>query len=114
MNQFETLAIMTVIDNIEAQLRGVKTLLAAARSAPGAPARATQNPVPPADVTSYDLSDDDEDAIDQAMRAQQAMLDERSKKIAEAMAKVHGDTWAATAADMAPPPAAAPSEPTHS
>lgn len=35
MNQFERLAIFTVLEGIEGQLRGLKTLLAAGNSQPG-------------------------------------------------------------------------------
>ncbi len=81
MNHFERVAIFTLVENIESQLRGLKTLLAAS-SNQGSPARehkVTQT----TDIDSHELSDDEEAILQKTLEeARQAEID-RMRKAAE-------------------------------
>lgn len=81
MNHFERVAIFTVVENMENQLRGLKTLIAAASSA-----SSTSQPhktTPTLDVDSQELSDEDEDKLQEQIEKGRKLEIERMSKSAE-------------------------------
>jgi len=78
MDQFERIAVVTIIDNIEHQLRGLKTLLAASANKRG-PHQTVK--IPQSSVDSQHYASEDEEA-DLALRLEEESL--RLKQDAEA------------------------------
>lgn len=82
MNQFERTAIFTMIENIESQLRGLKTLIATAANVNVAPGKSTK--VETLNIDTEELSDTEEkeltDIIEQARRAQTTLLAKRAEE----------------------------------
>lgn len=81
MNHFERVAIFTTIENIENQLRGLKTLIAAS-AAPHAPV--THKTTPTMDHDSHELSEDDEEKLQKELEHARTVEIERMRKAAEA------------------------------
>lgn len=94
MNHFERVAIFTTIENIENQLRGLKTLIAAS-AAPDA--KSTHKVTPTLDTDSHELSDDDEDRLAKELEAARETEIQRMRKAAEAT--FQGE-WAKTSDGM--------------
>lgn len=76
MNQFERVAIFTAIEGIEAQLRGVKALIAAASGAPQGKAETHKTTSTLSDFESHELSDEE----DQKLQAQLLALREKQMR----------------------------------
>lgn len=81
MNHFERVAIFTLVENIEAQLKGLKTLIAAS-SSQGGPAnhKVTQT----LETDSHELSDEDEDKLQKQIEIARKDEVDRMRKTAEA------------------------------
>lgn len=103
MNHFEKLAVYTVIENIEGQLRGLKTLLAASGGA-DLGAKQQQNPVPRFDGTTYATSESEEQEIAAMMAGITAenLRKAQADQLAQAAAAAHGALWS-DAATVSPP-----------
>jgi hypothetical protein len=97
MNHFERVAIFTLVENIEAQLRGLKTLIAA--SANQTPA-ATHKTTPTLDTDSMELSDEDEDKLQKQIESARKAELERMAQTAQAHFQQEWDLTARTMADL--------------
>jgi hypothetical protein len=82
MNHFERIAIFTVVENIESQLRGLKTLIAASSSAQG-PSPSTHKTTPTLDTDSHELSDEDEEKLHRELELARTTEIARMRKEAE-------------------------------
>ncbi len=94
MNHFERMAIFTAIENLEAQLKGLKTLIAASNS----PAEKSHKTTPILETDSLELSDEDEDKLQKELEASRLAQIEKMRKAAEAHFQ---DEWSLTANTMA-------------
>ena len=81
MNHFERVAIFTVIENLENQLRGLKTLIAASANGASDP---TQHKVTATlEADSPELSEEDEDRLQRELELTRQREIERMRKTAE-------------------------------
>ncbi len=96
MNHFERVAIFTLVENIENQLKGLKTLIAA--SANQGTSSASHKVTPTLEMDSHELSDDDEDRVERAISEAREEEVQKMRKSAEATFQTE---WDATAQGMA-------------
>lgn len=96
MNHFERVAIFTLVENIESQLKGLKTLIAASSSNAGAPE--THKVTPTLAVDSDELTDDEEDKLAKEIHEAQTTAVNKMVKNGEA---VFQNEWALAAEGMA-------------
>ncbi len=80
MNHFERVAVFTVIENMESQLKGLKTLIAAA-SSPTSPA--THKTTQTLETDSQELSEEEELRLEEALKAAQDKEVKRMRQSAE-------------------------------
>ncbi len=84
MNHFERMAIFTLIENVESQLKGLKTLLAASANGIGAaPAEHKVTRTHQA-IDSEELSEEDEDKLQETLELARTEAMARATKQAEA------------------------------
>ncbi len=82
MNHFERVAIFTLVENIENQLKGLKTLIAASANI-AAPSGGSHKVTQTIDHESHELSDDDEDRLQAELEKARTVEIERMRKSAE-------------------------------
>lgn len=81
MNHFERMAIFTVVENVENQLKGLKALIAASsNSQPQSGVHKTTSTIPD---DSQELSDEDEDRLQKELELARKSEIERMRKEAE-------------------------------
>lgn len=80
MNHFERVAIFTLIENMENQLKGLKTLIAASANQASTPQHKVTTTL---DTDSNELSDSDEDMLAKTLEAARKTQVERMSKAAE-------------------------------
>ncbi len=96
MNHFERVAIFTLVENIEGQLKGLKTLIAASANS-GAP-ETTHKVTQTLETESQELSDDEEDKLYKEMEIARTKALENMSKQGE---KVFQNEWELAAQGMA-------------
>lgn len=93
MNHFERVALFTQIENIETQLRGLKTLLAASSSEPGGNKHKV---TPTIENDDMELSEQDEAELEKALKSAQEKEVARMRIAAEAHFQTEWDKTAKT------------------
>ncbi len=83
MTNFERIAFFTIIENIEKQLQGVKTLLAATNPESGLSGSGTHKVTRTMETDSPDLTDEQEDKVEKAMLEARETELNRMRKSAE-------------------------------
>lgn len=97
MNNFERIAVFTIIDNIEGQLRGLKTLLAASAN-PGV--GSSTHKVHGTPENHLEMSDDEEKILQQELTEAR---EKETKRMAAEAEKHFGKQWQDLHAEMHEP-----------